>query len=70
MLALFVAAGVTLAGYGAGPAHAGLPLTYEHMAGRPRLSAPEGVARDGSGNILVAEAIADGGLFDRVTDIG
>ena len=48
-----------VAGSGAVPARAGQPLTYDHMAARPRHSAPESVALDNAGNVFVAEANQD-----------
>ena len=44
-----------MSGLGALPAHASLPLTYDHMAGRPRHVAPESVALDNNGKVLVAD---------------
>jgi len=50
-----VVAGVLVVGAGAGvPASAASqPLTYTGIVGGPRLTAPEGVAVDADGNILV-----------------
>jgi sugar lactone lactonase YvrE len=43
---------------------AGQPLTYTGIVGLPRLSAPEGVAVDSDGNILVVEPNAQGTTTD------
>jgi hypothetical protein len=46
------------------PASASDPLTFLRMIGRPRLSAPEGVATDGSGNVYVVDPVTINSLSD------
>ncbi|HJX08418.1 MAG TPA: NHL repeat-containing protein, partial [Actinomycetota bacterium] len=54
--ALAVATGVVVAGMSPVPASAtNQPLTYTGIVGLPRLTAPEGVAVDADGNILVVD---------------
>jgi DNA-binding beta-propeller fold protein YncE len=40
---------------GAPSAHASDPLTFDHIAGRPRHLTPEGLTLDGSGNVFVTD---------------
>jgi sugar lactone lactonase YvrE len=59
-----VAAGVLTPALVAAPAHASLPLTYDHIAGLPRHTAPESMAVDGSGNVYVTDTNTLGNATD------
>jgi sugar lactone lactonase YvrE len=53
--AFLIGAALVVTGYGAVPADASLPLTYDHIAGLPRHLAPESVAVDASGDVYVTD---------------
>jgi sugar lactone lactonase YvrE len=56
LTACAVVIGAVLPALGSAPAaHASDPLTFDHIAGRPRHMAPEGIAIDGSGNVFVSD---------------
>ena len=63
-IAFAIVIGTAMSGLGALPAHASLPLTYDHMAGRPRHATPESVALDNNGKVLVADTSAIGNATD------
>jgi sugar lactone lactonase YvrE len=48
--------GMIVPALGATPAHASDPLTFDHIAGRPRHVTPEGVVVDGAGNVFVTDS--------------
>ena len=55
---------MVVTGYGAVPAHASLPLTFSHMAGLPRHTAPADVAIDGNGDVYVADGVVSSTTTD------
>ncbi len=56
-----------VSGFGALPAHASLPLSFDHIAGLPRHTYPESVAVDATGNVYVADsAVGNTMVDDRV----
>jgi streptogramin lyase len=55
-MACAVALSAVVPALGSAPAaHASDPLTFDHIAGRPRHMTPEGIAIDGSGNVFVSD---------------
>jgi sugar lactone lactonase YvrE len=63
-VAFAVVATVLMPGLLNAPAHAGLPLTYDHIAGLPRHVTPESVGVDADGNVYVADTNTLGNSTD------